>query len=47
MVDIGHGLVAADIRIVSTTPAAYIDPLQSYQSTDVERTGQIDPTGMK
>jgi len=45
MVDIG--LVAADIRIVSTTPAAYIDPLQPYQSTDVERTGQIDPTAMK
>ena len=43
----GHGLVAADIRIVSTTPAAYIDPLQPYQSTDVERTGQIDPTAMK
>ena len=45
MVDIG--LVDADIRIVSATPAAYIDPLQPYQSTDVKRTGQIDPTVMK
>ena len=35
MVDIG--LVAADIRIVSATPSAYIDPLQPYQSTDVSK----------